>query len=123
MAPIFNPLTGKKRRQPRRELSRKKRASLACTVSAQMYSQDVLRAYVDYISCLKTFVRLFMLVTLFSSELGLSPTDADTISTTILVGTVHCFISALKMLEVDSNLMDLSNETIETLDSSYNAAN
>jgi len=54
-----------------------------------------------------------MLVTLFSSELGLSPTDADTISTTILVGTVHCFISALKMLEVDSNLMDLSNETIE----------
>jgi DDE superfamily endonuclease len=101
-----NPLTGLKRRGARRETSRKKRESTCSTVSGRMYAEqamELVNMYMAAANLTLSFVMLLMRGEKYQSK------EEPTIQlvSTLIVAVVSYGQSAVRLLKLDSDLMDL----------------
>ena len=107
---VFNPITGAKRRRPRRYLPRKKR-SLASSPASEMLSVEALEAFEIFMAGAR--LHLAFLSLLAVSGLDISNLEMSRLCSLLLLGGSYLFSSAMEMLLLDSALMDLSEEEIE----------
>ena len=106
-----NAFTGMKRRKSVRNTTRKKRATLSYTPASFMYSVQALEAFEIYMAGAN--MNLSFLSLLAVSHLDLSEDEKTAVFSFPLLGGHLCYTLAIEMLRLDSELMDLSDETIE----------
>ena len=105
MAPS-NPFTGLKRKQPKRETSRKKRETLSSTVSARMYSEQALLAFKVNMAGANMALSfaVFVMVT------GTDPEGDGAIVEFLLLSAAYFASVATQMIVLDSQLLDVTPE-------------
>jgi hypothetical protein len=108
--PTYNAITGLKRRAARRDLPRKKRCSLSSTVASRMYAEQAMEGYQYFI--LASQLHLFYFGMLFNLPNVDLQTDlqARTMARLLLVGASACLSSAIQLLILDSQLLDLDDD-------------
>ena len=114
MAPVYNAVTGCKRKSSRWELPRKKRNSHASTVSGRMFANQAMKDYQHcmflcqvHVVCLGILCR--------AQHINLQPnSDVFNFGRLLLIGAISFFVSATKLLLLDSELLDLQDDVIET---------
>lgn len=107
--PVFNAMTGAKRRRPRRNLPRKKR-SLASTPASEMFSREAMEAFDVFMAGAR--LHLAFLSVLIATDSNLDNPGVVALCSTVSLGGSFMFSSAMKMVTLDSELMDLTEEEI-----------
>ena len=107
----INAITGKRRRRPRRQLPRKKRATMASTVACEMYAQEAMMAFNIFMAGAR--LHLAFLSLMLVSQIDLQQPEVSALYGTVLLGGSYLFSCAMNMLKLDSALMDLSEEEVE----------
>ena len=108
---VINAVTGKRRRQKRRDLPRKKRNTLASTPAAEMFSKQAMENFHIYI--LTSRLYLVLLALFMATPLPFPMEPLRNIRVYLLAVTCHFFKKAVAMLRLDSELMDVSEEDEE----------
>jgi hypothetical protein len=102
---VFNSITGLKRKQPAYKLSRKKRWSHSSTVAGCMYSEDAIKKANLYITSTHQYVAYLAIL----SQHQYDP-NARTLSLLCVLLAAYFFSCAGRMLELDSDLMDITDD-------------
>ena len=113
---VINPITGLKRRMPRRLTPRKKRKTTSSTVAGRMIAEDAMEAYFIYMMGHKK--ALLYLVMLFAVGFDFSTPEGHYLKTFLLLAATSFAHKAVGMLRLDSEIMDLRDEDLE--DCGYN---
>ena len=108
---VVNAITGKRRRRPRRQLPRKKRATMASTVACEMYAQEAMQAFDIFMAGARLHLAFLSLI--FASGIDLDSPQTCAFYGTVLLGGSYLFSCAMNMLKLDSSLMDLSDEDVQ----------
>jgi hypothetical protein len=108
MPPTYNEVTGLKRRAPRRYLPRKKRYSQSSTVASRMYAAQAMKDFQGFISIGE--LQLFYLGLVFHIPNFHTNIQAQTFARVLLIGAYGSLWSAIQMLMLDSQLLDLDED-------------
>jgi hypothetical protein len=106
--PAFNAITGLKRKLPRNRLSRKKRASHSSTVAARTYASEAMDNFEEYMKATTQYMSYFFVIQQINHE------SAAGLATICLLFAAFFFSKAGRMLQLDSDLMDIEDEVVET---------
>jgi hypothetical protein len=113
---VINPITGRKRRLPRRLTARKKRKITSSTVSQRMYAENAMDSYFVYMLCYKKM--LFYLILLLAIGFDFQSEGGRFLGNFMLLASACYASKAARMLRLDSELLDLSNDNLTN--SGYN---
>jgi hypothetical protein len=105
---VINPITGLKRRMPRRLTSRKKRKTTSSIVAGRMIVEDTMEAYFIYMMGHKK--ALLYLVMLFAIGFDFSTPEGHYLKTFLLLAATSSAHKTVGMLRLDSEIMDLRDE-------------
>jgi hypothetical protein len=113
---VYNPITGLKRRLPRRLTPRKKRKTTSSTVSGRSISEDAMDAYFLYILGHKKCLLYLLLLMTIGFDFN-SPEGAY-IGNFFILSAAAFAQKAVIMLRLDSKVMDLRDADLQ--DNGYN---
>jgi hypothetical protein len=113
---VYNAITGLKRRMPRYLTSRKKRKTTSSTVAQRMFAEDAMNAYFSYMMGYKKALMFLLLLALMDCDL--CSEQGEYIKKFFLLSASLFASKAVRMLRLDSELLDLRDVDLE--DVGYN---
>ena len=101
-----NPFTGLKRKQAKRDTSRKKRETLSSTVSGRMYAEQALMAY--QVNMAGAHLTLTFALVVMTMEIGTMTQEKRKLVSFLLLSAAYFATVAMEMILLDSQLMDIT---------------
>jgi hypothetical protein len=103
----YNAITGLKRRAARRDLPRKKRSSLSSTVASRMFAEQAMEQYQHFMVASR--LHIFYLSLICNMANFQANNQARTLARLLFVCASTCLSSAIRLLILDSELLDLED--------------